>query len=91
MFVNGVPFLVSVSKNINLTIIEHVPHPMAAKLGHLLQRIINVYVRAGFTVQTILIYNEFEKVKDHVPLAILNTLAAAEHIGTIERHIRVIK
>ena len=29
--------------------------------------------------------NKFEKVKDHVPEANLNTPAAAEHIGEIEQ------
>jgi hypothetical protein len=67
MFVNGVPFLVSASRNIILITIEHAPHCRAAKLGHLLQCIINVHAWAGFTVQTILMDNEFEKVKDHVP------------------------
>jgi hypothetical protein len=35
--------------------------------------------------------NEFAKVRDHVPHAILNTSAASEHVGEIERKIRVIK
>ncbi len=91
MFVNKVPFLVSSSRNINLITIKHVPQRTASKLGYLLQRIIRVYARAGFTVRTILMDNEFEKVKDHVPEANLNTPAAAEHIGEIERKIRVIK
>jgi hypothetical protein len=91
MFVNNVPFLVSSSRNINLTTIEHVPQRTASKLGLLLHRIINIYARAGFTVQTILMDNEFEKVKDHVLHATLNTPAASEHIGDIERRIRVIK
>jgi len=91
MFVNGVPFLISSSRNINLTTIEHVPHPTASKLALLLQQIIRVYARAGFRVQTILMDNEFEKVKDHVNSAILNTTAASEHVGEIERRIRVVK
>jgi hypothetical protein len=91
MFINGVPFLISASRNINLRTIEHVPHCTAAKLGHLLQHIINVYTRAGFMVQTILMDDEFEKVKDQVSLAVLNTSVAAEHIGKIERRIRVVK
>lgn len=37
MFVTGVPFLVSSSRNINLITIEHVPHCTASKLGSLLQ------------------------------------------------------
>ncbi len=91
MLVNKVPFLISSSRNINLTTIEHVPHPTASKLALLLHRIIRVYARAGFRVQTILMDNEFEKVKAHVDTAILNTTAAAEHVGEIERRIRVVK
>ena len=91
MFVNQVPFLVSSSRNINLTTIEFVPRCSASKLGFLLQRIMTVYARAGFTVQTILMDNEFNKVMDHAPHVIINTTAAAEHVGDIERRIRVIK
>jgi hypothetical protein len=64
---------------------------MASKLGSLLQRIVCVYRRAGFTVQTILMDNEFEKVRDQVPDVNMNVPAAEEHISEIERRIRVIK
>ncbi len=49
MFVNDVPFLVSSSRNINLITIEHAPQRTTSKLGSLLQRIIRVYVRVGFS------------------------------------------
>jgi hypothetical protein len=63
MFVNSIPFLVLVLRNINLITIEHAPkHCSASKLGYLLQRIINVYARVGFCLQTILMNNEFKKV-----------------------------
>jgi len=91
MFVNQVPFLVSLSRNINLMTIEYVPCWSASKLGLLLQWIIDVYTCAGFPVRTILMDNEFNKVTDHVPNLILNTPAASEHVGDIERRIRVIK
>ena len=92
MFVNSVPFLVSVSRNINLITIEHAPSPRTAtSLGSLLQRIVRVYARAGFTVQSILMDNEFEKVRDHVPMLDVNTTAASEHVGDIERRVRLIK
>ena len=45
MFVNGIPFLVSSSRNIKLFTIEHVPQRTASKLGYLFQWIINVYIR----------------------------------------------
>jgi hypothetical protein len=41
----------------------------------------------GFTVQTVLMDNEFEKLKDHVPMLALNIPAASEHVGEIERRI----
>jgi hypothetical protein len=91
MFVNGISFLVTVSRNINLITIEHAPHCTAAKLCYLLERIIRVYARAGFTIQTILMDNEFEKVKDNIPMVNLNTPAAGEHNGEIKHHIRIIK
>ena len=82
MFVNSVPFLMPVSRNINLITIEHAPSPCTAtSLGFLLQRIVRVYARAGFTVQTILMDIEFEKVRDHVPMLDVNTPAASEHRG----------
>jgi hypothetical protein len=91
MFANQVPFLVSSSRNINLTTIEFIPRCSASKLGLLLQRIVAVYAPAGSTVQTILMDNEFNKVVDHAPNVILNTTAASEHVGDIEHRIRVIK
>ena len=91
MFKNGIPFLVSSSRNINLITIEHAPQCTASKLGSLLQHIIRVYARTGFQIQTILMDNEFEKVRDHVPHANLNIPAASKHIGEIEHKIRVIK
>jgi hypothetical protein len=91
MFLNGVPFLVSNSRNINLITIEHTPQHTASKLGSLLQRIIRVYARAGFQVQTNRMDNGLEKVCDHVPHANLIIPAASEHIGEIERKICVIK
>jgi hypothetical protein len=92
MFVNSVPFLVSVSQNINLITIEHTPSPRtASSLGSLLQRIIHVYARAGFTAQSILMDIEFNKVRDHVPMLDVSTTAASKHVGDIERRIRLIK
>ncbi len=45
---------------------------MAAKLGFLLHNIARVYARAGFTVQTSLMDNNFDKVRSHVPLINMN-------------------
>jgi hypothetical protein len=91
MFVNGIPFLVSALRSINLIAIKNAPRCTASQLGHLLLRILWVYARAGFRVQTILMDNEFEKVLHHIPKINLNTPVGAKHIGEIERKIWVIK
>ncbi len=91
MFVNSVPFHVLALRSINLIIIEPAPKRTTSKLGHLLQCIVNVFARAGFHLRTILMDNEFEKVRDHVSTVNMNTPAVAEHTVDIERHIRMIK
>ena len=45
----------------------------------------------GFVVRHALMDMEFEKVKDLVPLVEVNTTAAREHVGLIERKIRHLK
>jgi len=42
-------------------------------------------------VQTALMDMEFEKLRDKLPNVTLNTTAAREHIGEIERKIQVVK
>ncbi len=92
MFVNSILFLVLASRSINLITIEHAPPPRtASSLGALLLCIIRVYAKAGFTVSTIIMDYEFEKVRDHVPSININTTAVPEHVGEIERKIRVVK
>ncbi len=91
MFVNSVPFLVSASRYLNLITIEHAPQQTASKIAYLLQCIVRIYNRAGFTVQTILMDNEFEKVRNHLPAINLNLPASGEHVAEIERRIQVIK
>jgi hypothetical protein len=76
--------------NINLITIEHAPQCNATKLGSLIHRIIRIYACTGFTVQTLLMDNEFEKVRDHVPMLNFNTTAADEHVGKVERCIQVV-
>jgi hypothetical protein len=41
--------------------------------------------------QTVRMDNEFEKLKDHVPILALNIPAASEHVVDIEQRIRVVK
>ena len=54
-FVDGIAFLLAVSKNIKFNTAEHVATCTAKSLSKHLDRVIQVYTQAGFSVRTILI------------------------------------
>jgi len=91
MFVNGLPFLVTSSRGISLVTIEYLKSITAKRLVDTLERVIHISSKAGFIVQTTLMDMEFEKLRDMLPNVTLNTTAAREHVGEIERKIRVVK
>jgi hypothetical protein len=91
MFVNSLPFLVTSLGGIRLVTVEYLKSRTAKSLVHTLERVVHIYGMAGFIVQTALMDMEFKKLKDKLPNVILNTTAAREHVGEIERKIRVVK
>ena len=91
MFVNRLPFLVTFLRGLSLVTIEHLPSRTAKRLAHTLERVFKIYGTAGFVVQTAMMDMEFEKLKTLMPHVALNTTVVQEHVGEIERKIRVIK
>jgi hypothetical protein len=91
MFVDGIPFLVSVSRAINLITAEFTPVRTAKNLANNIKNILRVYDRGGFRVTTLLMDNEFESLSPLLPGIVTNTTAAREHVGEIERRIRTMK
>jgi hypothetical protein len=91
MFVNGLLFLVTSSQGISLVTIEYLKSRTAKGLIDTLERVIRIYGKAGFIVQTALMDMEFKKLRDKLPNIILNTTAAQEHVGEIKRKIQVVK
>ncbi len=57
MFVNGVPFLVSLARGLNLLTAEFLPICTAKLLGSRIDQIKYLYAQGGFTVGTILMDN----------------------------------
>jgi hypothetical protein len=90
-FVNGVPFLVSVAKGLNLVTVEFTPSRTAKPLAASITRMIDLYARGGFQVGTVLMDNKFEKLQNLVPILAIKTTAAMEHVPEVERKIRLIK
>ena len=90
-FVDGTAFLMTVSRRIKFITSEHVPVRAAKSLAEHIDQVVQVYARAGFTIRTILMDGEFEKIKDLVPRLECNTSAVKEHMSEAEQGIRTIK
>ncbi len=91
MFVNGIPFLVSVARGLNLVTAEHMPTRTAKQLAADIVHVMDLYSRGGFQVGTVLMDNEFKKLRNLVPVLAMNTTATKEHVPKVEWRIRLIK
>ena len=54
-------------------------------MAKLTKKVISLYARGGFIVNLALMDKEFDKVQEHLPFLQINTTAAREHVGEIER------
>ena len=78
------------SRDIKFGTVELLPSRTAPQLGSSLMKVVKLYALRGFVVNMIMLDMEFESVKDHV-LVEVNTTAAREHVGEIERYVRTVK
>ena len=90
-FVNGIVFLLTVAIKLKFVTVEHTPVRTDKSLVKHIKRVLQVYDRSGFTVRYIMMYREFEKVKELIPTIVCNTTAAKEHVAEAEINIRVVK
>ena len=63
MFVNGPPFLTTLSRYIRFGTAEHVPSHTAKQLANSLMKVVKLYDKGVFVVHNVLMDGEFEKVK----------------------------
>ncbi|KAL7461208.1 hypothetical protein ACHAXS_001628 [Conticribra weissflogii] len=91
MFVDGIPFLVTMSRGIKFITTEHIPTQTISQLKQSLVHVMQLYSRAGFVVQTILVDGQFEGLKAQLSNTVVNTTPSSEHVGDIERCLRLIK
>ncbi len=81
MFVNGVPFLVSVSRGLNLVAAEYTPSCMAKQLGAGITRVRDLYLHGGCHVGTVLMDNEFENSITFCPFLLEYHGSKGTHVG----------
>ena len=93
MFINKLPFLITISKNLRFGTIDFLPNRQEPTILKSLRTTIQMYHSRGFQVLECLGDPEFEPLRDaltHVAVS-LNTASAGEHVPDIERYIRTVK
>jgi len=89
MFVNKIPFIITISRYIKSITIEVLPNRQVKTLSKILKNVTSMYERRGFLVASVLGDYEFEPLRSDFPQ--LNTTSADEHVPEAERCIRTIK
>jgi len=89
MFVNGVAFLITISRNLKFGTVDHLPNRQVTTVAAKLTAVLNIYRQRGFTISRILADIEFEPLREQFTM--LETSAADEHVADIERYIETVK
>ena len=91
MFVNSVPFLLTISRNIRFGTVETLPNRQMGTIKQALQRVFKHYARRGFRVQTTCADPEFQPLEGSLRETQFNFCAENEHVPDIERYVRTVK
>ena len=93
MYVNKVPLLVTLSRNVKFGTMEAVADRKEATLLKCIKEVVTLYRKAGFRVTTTLMDGEFVPLRGGLAeLGLrLNETSRDEHVGDIERYIRTVK
>ena len=93
MFINEVPFLVTMSKNIQFITSRYLPNKKKESLLEAFDATFIKYNKAGFVIKELHADPEFECIEQEMELndITMNLTAAEEHQSDIERLFRVIK
>ena len=76
--VDGIAFLLTLSRRIEFVTVKHTPSRTAKNLVIHLKRVIHVYHCAGFTMKYVLVDGEFEKNQNELPFIVGNTNAVKQ-------------
>ena len=90
LYVNGIPFLATVSNPVDYVTVQALSDEKDNTLKKSLDKVMNLYKARGFDITRIDADGQLESLKQYYG-TVLNICAQNEHVGRIERKIRVIK
>jgi hypothetical protein len=95
MFVNKLPFFVTISRHIKFSTSEYLENQKTPTIVNAIKHVQQTYAKRGFHVTILLMDGQFNKDNLEGEIAAfgitLNVVAADEHVPEIERYIRTIK
>ena len=94
LFINGLPFLSTISKKIKYRTIEWLPNRTPSAYRSAFDKVFRIYNKAGFTITYVHADQEFKPIFNDIQddLGItLNSASAQEHVPEAERNNRTIK
>ena len=95
MFVNKLPFFVTISRHIKFSTAEYLSDQKTPTIVNAIKHLHQTYAKRGFQVSILLMDGQFDKNNLDGEIAAfgitLNVVAADEHVPEIERHIRTMK
>ena len=93
MFINQIPFFVTVSRKIKFSTAEMIRNTKGQTLFIAIKQVISIYKKRGFHVNIMLFDGQFESIRTDLSSVgvTLNITSNNEHVPEIERQIRTIK
>ena len=93
MFVNSIPFFITVSRHIKFTTVEPLDDRSDKTILAAIRNVVKLYKQRNFNVTVILADPEFNSLNTELQNnnILLNTTAMQEHTPEVKRQIRVIK
>ena len=93
MYVNKIPFLMSISRHIRFGTAQHIKNQQGTTIFNGRQAVHQIYLQRGFRIRNAFMDGQFEPLRGNLAELgiLLNTASNDEHVPEIERQIRTVK
>ncbi len=93
MFVNKIPFFMTISQYIKFGTVEAISAQISKTILLAIKKVKSVYMKRGFQISVLLMDGQFECLRGDLAATqiTLNTVSNDEHVPEIERYIRTTK
>ena len=93
MYVNKIPFLMSVSRQIRFGTAQHIKNQQGTTIFSGIRAVHQIYLQRGFRIRNAFMDGQFEPLRGNLAELgiLLNTASNDEHVPEIERQIRTVK